>query len=161
MVIGPFDYDDGFRKKYPPEKKIKLHKTYNEKSWQANWQRANDAMEDGYVNFKEIFEKYIWKVAYGLIYIDSPVEQEVQFRFGTDEGSKVWLNDQEIWKLNRASDAIFDAYKRTVKLKKGLNKVLIKVCNTYGNWGFFFRVTDGKGIGVEDIRFVAGDENFN
>lgn len=158
MVIGPFDYNDGFRKSYPPEKKIKLNKTYSEKSWQVNWQHANDEMEDGYINFKENFKKNIWKVAYGLIYIDSPIEQEVQFRFGTDEGSKVWLNDREIWKLNRSSDAIFDAYKRTVKLNKGMNKVLIKVCNTYGNWGFFFRVTDDKGTGLEDIRFVAADE---
>jgi tetratricopeptide (TPR) repeat protein len=158
MVIGPFDYKDGFRKKYPPEKKIKLDKIYNEGSWQVKWQHADDGMEDGFINFKEIFEKDNWKVAYGLLYIDSPGEREVQFRFGSDDGNKVWLNDQEIWKLNRSGDAIFDADKRPVKLRKGRNKVLIKVCNTFGDWGFFFRVTDEKGIGIEEVRFVAVDE---
>jgi tetratricopeptide (TPR) repeat protein len=159
MVIGPFDYKDGFRKKYPPEKRIKLNKTYKVKSAQIKWQFANDSMEDGYINFKEIFERNNWKVAYGLIYIDSPDEREVQFRFGSDDGSKVWLNDQEIWKLNRSDPAIFDDNKRTVKLNKGRNKVLIKVLNTVGDWGFFFRVTDENGIGIEDVRFVSGDEN--
>lgn len=158
MVIGPFDYPDGFRRKYPPEKKIKLDKIYNEGSWQVNWQHADDGMEDGFINFKEIFEQDNWKVAYGLIYIDSPEQQEVQFRFGSDDGSKVWLNDQEIWKLNLSGEAIFDAYKRTVKLNKGLNKILIKVCNSFGDWGFFFRVTDENGIGIEGVRFVSADE---
>jgi len=158
MVIGPFDNRDGFRKKYQPEKRIKLDKIYKEGSWQVKWQHADDGMEDGFINFKEIFEQDNWKVAYGLIYIDAPVEKEVQFRFGTDDGSKVWLNDREIWKLNRNDPAIFDDHKKTVSLNKGRNKVLIKVLNTVGDWGFFFRVTDENGIGIEDIRFVAGDE---
>ncbi len=161
MVIGPFDYKDGFHKRYPPEKKTKLDKIYKEQSWQVKWQHANDGMEDGFINFKEIFERNNWKVAYGLIYIDSADEREVQLRFGSDAGSKVWLNDQEVWKLNRMDPAIFDDNKRTVILKKGRNKVLIKVLNTVGDWGFFFRVTDENGIGIEDIRFVAADENFN
>jgi tetratricopeptide (TPR) repeat protein len=161
LVIGPFNYQDGFRKKYPPEKKIKLDKIYHEGSWQVKWQYADDGMEDGFINFKELFEQDNWKVAYGLIYLDSPDVREVQFRFGSDDGSKIWLNDQEIWKLNRNGDAIFDAYKRTVKLNKGLNKVLIKVCNTCGDWGFFFRVTNENGIGAKHIRFVAADENFD
>ncbi len=161
MVIGPFDYKDGFHKRYPPEKKTKLDKIYKEQSWQVKWQHANDGMEDGFINFKEIFERNNWKVAYGLIYIDSADEREVQLRFGSDAGSKVWLNDQEVWKLNRMDPAIFDDNKINVILKEGRNKVLIKVLNTVGDWGFFFRVTDENGIGIEDIRFVAADENFN
>ncbi len=161
MVIGPFDYKDGFHKKYPPEKKTKLDKIYKEQSWQVRWQHADDGMEDGFINFKEIFEKDNWKVAYGLIYIDSPDEREVQFRFGSDDGSKVWLNDEEIWKLNRMDPAIFDDNKRIVKLNKGRNKVLIKVLNTVGDWGFFFRVTDENGIGFADVKFVAANENYN
>ncbi len=157
MIIGPFEYKDGFRKKYPPETKIQLNKSYKEKSWQVKWQQAKDGMEDGFINFKDMFQQDNWKVAYGLIYIESPDEREVQFRFGSDDGSKVWLNDQEIWRLNRGGDAVFDGNNRTVKLNKGRNKVLIKVINTAGDWGFFFRVTDEKGIGLPDIRFVAAE----
>ena len=158
MVIGPFEYHDGFRKKYPPEKKIALNKIYKEKSGQVRWQQANDNREDGFINFRAIFQNSTWKVGYGLIFIESPDEREVQFRFGADDASKIWLNDQEIWKLNRTGDAIFDAHKRTVKLNQGRNKVLIKVTNVIGDWGFFFRVTDENGLGFEDLRFVAADE---
>jgi len=46
------------------------------------------------------------------------------------------------WKLNEHRNAIFDDDIIRVSLKKGLNKVLIKVCNRLGDWGFYFRVTD-------------------
>jgi hypothetical protein len=42
-------------------------------------------------------------------------------------------------------------------LKKGLNRVLIKVCNRLGDWGFYFRVTDETGKGVPVVEFVSAD----
>jgi tetratricopeptide (TPR) repeat protein len=158
LVIGPFDNKDGFRKKFPPEKKIELDRAYKEKSRELTWQPANDGMEDGFINLKEIYKPYNWSVAYGLIDVESPEEKEVQFRFGTDDGCKVWLNDQQIWGFNQGGPAILDDNKVNVKLNQGRNKILIKVCNTVSDWGFFFRVTDKEGNGVADVRFVKGDE---
>jgi len=123
MVLGPFDFKDGFRKRYPPENKINLAKSYRQKSGTIKWQHANDAMEDGFINFSKIFPKENWAVAYAVIYIDSPDDQEVQFRFGTDDGSRIWLNDQEIWRLNRNGTAVFDDNTKTVTLKKGIAKI--------------------------------------
>jgi len=40
-----------------------------------------------------------------------------------------------------------------VSLKKEENKVLVKICELYGEWGFFFRVTDLKGNFIEDLEF--------
>lgn len=59
--------------------------------------------------------------------------------------------------FSREAPAVFDDNKINVKLKKGLNKILIKVCNSVSDWGFFFRITDEDGIGVEDIQFVSAD----
>ena len=122
------------------------------------WHQANDGINDGFINLKDIFTRYNWSVAYGLIYIDSPVKKDVQFRFGSDDGSKVWLNDTEIWRLNKGGPAVFDDFKISVTLKKGINKVLIKVCNGPSDWGFFFRVTDEEGNGVPDINFVIAKD---
>jgi len=158
MVIGAFDNKNGFLKKYPPEKKIKLNKTYKDKSQLVNWQHADDGMKDGYINFERIYEQSNWAVAYGLIYIKSPEAKQVQFRIGTDEAVKLWLNEKEILKFNRVRDAVLDNNTITVNLKLGLNKVLIKICNRLDDWGFYFRVTDEDGNGLSDIQFVAGDE---
>ena len=157
MVIGPFDNKDGFRRKYLPEKNIDLEKTYKEKSWKVNWQHANDEIYDGFINLSGIYERVNWSVGYGLIYVLSPEKKKVQFRFGTDDGSRIWLNDKEIWKFNQGGPALFDDNKTTVVLRKGLNKILIKVCNHLSDWGFFFRITDKEGNGIENIQFISPD----
>jgi len=159
MVIGPFDNKDGFRKKFAPEKRVDLSETYNGKSGKVSWQHANDGVNDGFVNFREIYKRYKWSVSYGLINVISQEEKEVQFRFGTDDGSKVWLNGYEVWKFNQPTPAIFDRHKVNVTLKKGVNRVKVKVYNTIGDWGFFFRITDEEGNGVPNILFVSADTN--
>jgi len=157
MVIGPFDNRDGFRKKYPPEKKIRVKQTYSEKSWKVKWQPARDGIYDGFINLSQIYERYNWSVGYGLIYVFSSTKKKVQFRFGTDDGSIVWLNDEVIWKLNQGGPALFDDDKVNVVLQKGFNKILIKVCNSLSDWGFFFRITDIEGNGIQDIRYISPD----
>ena len=52
---------------------------------------------------------------------------------------------------------MFDNDIFTVELKKGYNQVLVKVCNIYGPWGFYFRVTDISGNGLPDISFFSSD----
>jgi hypothetical protein len=154
-IIGPFEYDNGYHKKYPPEKEIKLSQLYKTKSGKVLWQPAMDAKQDGFINFAEIFSLGYWSVAYGLIYVNSPETKNVQFRFGSDDQGKIWLNDNEVWALHKGGPAVFDDNKIDVTLKKGLNKILVKVCNTVGDWGFFFRITDENGIGVPDIQFIS------
>ena len=155
MVIGPFDNTSGFHKKYPPEDKIELNKAYNDHSRTITWQHPDDGFQEGYMNFKQIYAKYNWSVAYGLIYANCPDAKDVQFRIGTNEAVKVWLNDQEVWKFNIVRDSVFDDDIIHVSLKPGLNKILIKVCNRVGEWGFYFRITDKEGNGVPDIQFVS------
>ena len=158
MVIGPFDNEDGFRKKYPPEKRIHLDKIYREKSWNVTWQEAQDSVNDGFISLRDNFKRYEWSAAYGLTLVYSPEEKKVQLRVGTDDGGKLWFNDKEIWGLNQGGPAIFDDNKIDVTLKKGINKILIKVCNGLGDWGFFFRITDEEGNGVSDIQFISPDQ---
>ncbi|MFH1940615.1 MAG: tetratricopeptide repeat protein [bacterium] len=158
MVIGPFDNKDGFRKQYPPEKKIDLEKMVRDRSQSVVWQHAKDEINDGYVNLRQIHKQSNWSVAYGLIYIHSPNERNVQFRLGTDESVKLWLNNALVWRFNRYRGAIFDDDIFQATLKPGLNKILIKVCNRLGEWGFYFRVTDEQGNGINDIQFIPADK---
>ena len=60
--------------------------------------------------------------------------------------------------MNRARDSVFDQDVCSVVLKPGLNKVLIKVCNRIGEWGFYFRVTDKKGNGIPELQFISPDQ---
>ncbi len=155
MVIGPFDSKNGFRKRFPPERKIRFDKTVMGKTGKINWVSANDEHNDGFINFKQIFTPHNWTVGYGFVAVESPEERPVQFRFGTDDGCKIWLNNKEIWRFNQGGPAVFDHHKVDVTLNKGLNKILVKVGNGFGDWGFFFRITDSEGNGINDIQFIS------
>jgi hypothetical protein len=74
---------------------------------------------------------------------------------------KLWLNDALVWRSNRYRGAIFDDDIFQATLKPGLNKILIKICNRIGEWGFYFRVTDEQGNGVHDIQFIPADKNIS
>ena len=159
-VIGPFKNVNGFHKKYSPEKKIDLNREYKENGLKYTWQEAKDDETDGFINFREIFDDYIWKIAYGLLYVESPVDQEIYLRFGSDDESKVWVNNKEVWGLMYRGPAYFDGFVIKAKLKKGMNKILVKVGNTIGNWGFFLRITDEFGNGIPNVNFVLPEAVF-
>jgi len=158
LVIGPFDHKNGFNKQFPPENKIRLNRSYKAEVQKVTWQHVDDSFQEGYINLKEILKQYNWSVGYGLIFVKSPERNDVQIRVGTNDATKIWLNNKLVWNLNIGRDAIFDDDIINVSLKPGLNKILIKVCNRISLWGFYFRITDVSGNGVSDIEFVAADE---
>ncbi len=158
LVIGPFDHKNGFNKQFPPEKEINLNHFYKGKTQKVTWQYVNDSYQEGYINLKEIMKQYNWSVGYGLIYVKSPERKDVQIRVGTNDATKIWLNEKLVWNFNIGRDATFDDDIMYVTLQPGLNKILIKVCNRISLWGFYFRVTDFDGNGLSDIEFVAADE---
>lgn len=158
LIIGSFQNKNGFHRKFPPERNINLSKIYKEAKSTMTWQRPDDGMKDGYVNLKAIYKKSGMAVAYGLIYLKSPDLRTAQIRLGVDQSVKVWLNDQEVWRMNRIRGAIIDDDIANVTLRPGLNKILIKVINRWDEWGFYFRVTDEEGKGIPGIEFISADE---
>jgi len=155
LVIGPFDNSEqkGFNTTYPPEKEIDLDATYQAMGKEAKWFRPYKPSDYGYVDFNRLMTPNDNTVAYALCYIYSDKPRVVLFKTGSDDTITMWLNDEKVLekKVYRAPKCDEDETK--VSLKKGENKVLIKVCESYGEWGFFFRVTDLKGNFIEGLEF--------
>ncbi len=161
MVIGPFDLmaedsDEipaGFISPYPPEKEIKLDKKYSTMAGRVSWVKCS-AGENGYVRYN--FKPNDRVVGYALSYIYSPEDWEVLFGFGSDDGAKIWVNDDLVFKkhaVGRPLDPDQDAFR--VRLRKGWNKILVKEENLRGGWGFFLRPVDVRGI----LRYGLGPED--
>lgn len=152
-IIGPFENKGGFHHRFGPEKEIRLTDSYNGKGGRVHWSQTQDSLFNGYIDLKEIFEPDIWTVAYGLLSFDCPTDRQAQFLVGTDDGIRIWLNGEEVWTRNVRRGAVSDNDIVSVELKEGTNTVLIKVCQTISEWGFFFRVTDPKGKAFDDMTF--------
>ena len=134
-VIHPFDNTDekGFDTVYPPEIEIDLDKEYIGKSGrEIGWYRTNRRGENVFSNVPEDDV-----TGYALTYIESDRDQKYLLSLGSDDTIKIWVNDKLIFSkyvhrpLRRADDVI------ELPISKGKNKILVKITNGYGPWGFF------------------------
>ena len=101
-IIGPFDNADGigYNKVYIPETETQFDTTaeYDGIDGQVHWKKQADDAFDGFVDFREIFDKNVnWNSAYAWTTVDSPDEREVQLHFGSGTQAKLWLNGEGIF----------------------------------------------------------------
>ena len=154
LVLGPFDNTAGigFNTKYIPEDITQIDKTakYHGVDEQMSWKELTDGVLDGFIDLGKDLN---WCVAYTWTTVNSPDAREVQFRFDSDDQSKIWLNGKQVFTNTQAQAAIVDRYTIPVKLKEGKNTLLVKVCNGESNWGFYLRITDTDGKPYEDLEF--------
>ncbi|MFP6724112.1 MAG: hypothetical protein VCF25_28170 [Candidatus Poribacteria bacterium] len=133
-VIHPFDNPDesGFDIAYSPEKEINLEQEYiGKNNCKLKWYKTTGSGESAFSNVPEDDV-----IGYALTYIDSETERTEILSLGSDDGIKVWVNDQLIWSnfVHRALAPAQDVI--ALPLKKGSNKLLIKISNGWGPWGF-------------------------
>ncbi len=152
-VAGPFDNgeaDAGLDKAFPPEKGIDLKATYDGKSGKVGW-RVVKPNAQGYVDLKEFLgADSANAVSYLYREVESPADQEVTVLLGTDDGAKLWVNGGLVHtgRQHRAAQPEQDTLK--VKLKKGANKVLLKINNGDGPHGFYFTL-----LAEQELKPVA------
>jgi hypothetical protein len=158
MVIGPFDNVNkvGFDAVYPPEKGVDLKAAYPGKDGaRLTWQRY--ATTDGYglVDLNKVIAKHMGAVGYAHAVIDSPKEQTVQVRAGSNNAVKIWLNGKQIYFREEYHHGMrMDQHTTTATLKAGRNEILIKVCQNEQKdawaqkWDFQLRICDAVGGAV-------------
>ena len=86
------------------------------------------------------FEPNELVVAYAMTHVYSPKEQTVLLFIGTDDGGKVLLNDKEVFRKLVIRGAGADQDTVVLHLSQGWNKLVMKIENNYGGFGFFARV---------------------
>ena len=145
-VLGPFKTEGlqaGFAKVYEPEKLIDLKKSYPGVRDEIKWSERAD-LPDG----KRHLLVHELHGVHGAYYfyrtIKSENERRVEFSLQADDLFKLWVNDELI--LERSTPARTDdgPVKVTAHLKKGDNKILIKVVNHQGAAYFAFQKDLGE-----------------
>ena len=134
-VIQPFpnDNETGFQTVYPPETEVDFEKEYVGKNGRKiGWYRSDGIGESVFSNVPEDDV-----TGYAVTYLDSDRDQIEILSLGSDDGVKIWVNDQLIFSkyIHRSLRAADDVI--ALPVSKGRNKILIKIINGYGPWGFF------------------------
>ncbi|MGL4551596.1 MAG: DUF3857 domain-containing protein, partial [Gemmataceae bacterium] len=141
QIAGPFDNGSGMAgldRAFPPEAGIDLKGEYDGKGGKVRW-TAVRAGAGGYVDLKAHYgERSPGTVSYLTAEVESPADQEAELLLGTDDGAKVWVGGKLVHatRLTRAAAPEQDRVK--VALKKGLNRVVVKINNGDGPHGLYF-----------------------
>jgi hypothetical protein len=142
--IGPFDDKGrrGFDTAFPPEKELDLKKEYVGKNKEkAAWKKGN--FPDGAVHsFMGLFQNRDEAACYLYREIECVAETELPCSFGSDDSLSVWINGERVLHEQVERAAAPDQNFATLKLKAGKNKLLLKICNGWGDWGFYFKAGD-------------------
>jgi putative membrane-bound dehydrogenase-like protein len=153
-VAGPFDNgegDTGLDKVFPPEKSIDQKATYDGKSGKVTWRTVKPDGQ-GYVDLQAFFAGNSNNiVSYLYRDVESPTDQEATVLMGTDDCSKLWVNSElvHINRQHRAAAPEQDTVK--VKLKKGTNRILLKITNGDGAHGFYLTL-----LAEQELKRIEG-----
>ena len=150
-LIGPFPNprDSSLKRLgldivYPPEREIDIAKTYTGAGGQkVGWWRVKTP-KSGSVGF-DTLDPHDLVVAYAFTFVYSPERQTLPLLLGSDDGVKVFLNGEEVYRLLTVRGAEPDQDSVPLRLEKGWNRLLLKIENNFGGYNFYARIPDPAG----------------
>ncbi len=156
MSVGSFENisASGYDKGYEPIDNASVTKTFKNKyGANVNWFTLKDSRTDKWVDNEYYF--YAGNsIIYSQTFVNSPIEQKVQFRIGVSGSLKMWLNDNLIASEIEERNNGTDSYWVSVTLKKGYNRILIQIGESdANNSNFMLRITDDNGNNIQGLTF--------
>jgi tetratricopeptide (TPR) repeat protein len=165
-VVGPFDNQEGrgFPQKMGPEGEegieLDLAESYPGKERQVSWRPVPAVHPYGWIDLDAMMRPNDQGLAYAVTWLRCEAPREVALRFGSDEALAVWVNGSELVRKDVIRRGGFDQDTVAAKLQKGWNRVLVKVGETTGSWGFRMRITDLDGNPVTDVPVPGTEEEL-
>ncbi|HEX9242851.1 MAG TPA: DUF3857 domain-containing protein [Anaeromyxobacter sp.] len=157
LVAGPFDDEGkrGFDAVFPPERGIDLAAELPGKVRPVSWRPVPpEAVVDGFVSLGATLSPSREVVAYALAVVDAPRDERVQLWLGASGAAKVFVNGALAVSDRGYHPARLDQRGATVSLRRGHNRILVKLCHAEGRMGLFLRLADERG---EGRTLSAGD----
>ena len=160
--LGPLDNTGGrgFLTAHDCEKSIDLKAEYTGKNnLKIRWQEGN--FTDGAVNNLAIYPVNAWVCTYLHREIEADRDMDVPASFGSDDTLTVWLNKERIIYDGTYRGCAPDQNLAVLKLKKGKNNLLIKICQGDGDWAYYFSIQQPQiplptGQAFVDVSDAAG-----
>ena len=156
-IIGPFDNKEelGFNVVYPPEKELQGDAVYDGSLGKVNWQPYDTDDDHGIYDIAKSISPYKGAVMYAWIEITSPEKLQAELRLGTPNAWKLWLNGELLFAREEYHRNMkMDQYRLPVRLKPGVNHVLLKLCQNEQTetWAqryqFQIRLCDSSGVAI-------------
>lgn len=148
-VVGSFDNEgkSGCDTDFGPEAALDLKASYPAKGRDVSWQRITTRATDGFIDLGAALRPNSEAVAYALTFLDSQEDSRIALNVGSSGAFRLWVNGQKVLSEDRYNTPAPDQSRVAVRLRKGTNRVLLKVCQDTGPLGFFLRQDKVEGGG--------------
>lgn len=156
-VVGPFDNTGlkGFDTAYAPEKSVDVSATYDGKEGPISWKKFATKDDYGVFNIAKQVSPYKGAVVYATTTFESDKVRPVEFRLGTPNAWKLWVNGEFVFgrdEYHRGTQ--LDQYSVKARLRQGQNVILLKICQNEQteewaqDYKYQIRVCDSTGAAV-------------
>mgnify|MGYP000055981250 CR=1 FL=1 len=156
FVAGPLPNKDSefIAKAYPPEAGVDLHKGFEADGTPVAWKKVTSD-DEGIVNLRNEVSKADAVGAY--LYAEVSVEREtpVQVLLGARDAFTAWLNGEKLGEQIGTKGLRPGQFRLKAVLKPGVNKLLLKVSQSKGDWGACAQIIGPKG---ERVAFTAREK---
>jgi len=148
-VLGAFDNEGkgGCGIDFGPEASLDLKATYPAKGHPASWRKINLRSFDDYIDLSATIRPNREAVAYALTFLQAGRETSVNLSLGTSGAFRLWINGELAASNDRYNAPRPDQTRVAVRLRRGPNRVLLKICQNTGPFGFYLRQERPSGSG--------------
>ncbi len=161
-VVGSFDNEGkaGCDVDHGPEAEQDLARVYPTRHGETAWRAIESPARDGYVDLSSLLRPHREAVAYALSVIEAPGEARAELSVGVGGAFRLWVNGERVLHSDDYNLPRPDQARVAVRLRKGHNRVLLKVCQDAGPFGFYLRHQpapggpDSKPIAVKALEPV-------
>jgi len=105
------------------------------------WQKSV-APKRGFVSLDRQMGRTEWAIAYGYAEVTVPKARTVDLGIGSDDGVRLWLNGKIVHENDTARGHRAHSDTVSVQLAAGVNRLLVKIDNYRGGWGFSVAVLE-------------------
>lgn len=160
-IVGPFDNREfiGFDIAYAPEKELDFVAKLQAKDGEVAWGVITTSDEFGIVDIAKSVAPHKGAVMYLATSYEASANRNVEFRFGTPNAWKLWVNGKFLFGRDEYHRGMaIDQYRVPAKLKAGKNVILLKLCQNEqdDDWAQRYqiqiRVCDPSGVAVLPVK---------
>lgn len=165
QLLGPFENNSGsaFHKPHPPLEQPGPDAVFKSKvGHDIKWFTPSIRDAEGWITTEYSISGKPAGV-YLQSFVTSPTEQEVVLSLGGSGQLKIWLNDVLVLEQEEELRTDMDLFRRKVKLKKGVNRILVFNGYTYETTypNFIVRFLDNNGKPITNLEYSAQYQKYN
>lgn len=156
-IVGPFDNREfvGFDRVYPPEKELDFEAKLSARDGDVAWGEITTTDEFGILDIAKSIAPHKGAVMYLATTFHAKSDRDVEFRFGTPNAWKIWVNGEYLFGRDEYHRGMaIDQYRVPARLRAGRNVILVKLCQNEqeDDWAQRYqiqiRVCDPSGVAV-------------